>query len=66
MRNKNIDDYVTQLKFKSSHCDFGTLKESLIRDQIVAGTKDKRVPERLSCEPHLTLDKAITIIEEIV
>ena len=58
---QNIDDYVTELKLKSSHCEFGTLKESLIRDQIVAGAKDKRVPERLLREPDLTLDKAITI-----
>ena len=58
---QNIDDYVTELKLKSSHCQFGTLKESLIRDQIVAATKDKRVPETLLCEPDLTLDKAITI-----
>ena len=45
------------MKLKSSHCEFGTLKESL----IVAGTKDKRVQERLLREPDLTLDKVIAI-----
>ena len=45
--DQNIDDYVTELKIKSSRCEFGTLKESFIRDRIVAGTKDKRVQERL-------------------
>ena len=59
--DQNIDDYVTELKLKSSHCEFGKLKESLIRDRIVAGTKDKRVQERLFREPDLTLDKAIAI-----
>ena len=59
--DQNIDDYVTGLKLKSSHCEFVKLKESLIRDRIVAGTKDKRVQGRLLHEPDLTLDKAIAI-----
>ena len=50
--DQNIDDYVSELKLKSSHCEFGTLKECL---------KDRRVQERLLPEPDLTLDKAIAI-----
>ena len=46
---------------KSSHCEFGTLKASLIRDRIVAGVNEKKVQERLLREPELTLDKAIVI-----
>ena len=58
---QNIDDYVTELKLKSTHCEFGLLKESLIRDRIVAGVRDTRVQERLLREPDLTLDKAMSI-----
>ena len=58
---QNIDDYVTELKLKSTHCEFGLLKENLRRDRIVAGVRDTRVQERLLREPDLTLDKAMSI-----
>ena len=61
IEGQSIDDYVTELKLKSSHCEFGTLKASLIRDRIVAGVKEKKVQERLLREPELTLEKAIDI-----
>ena len=49
------------MKSRSHHCEFGTLKESLIRDRIVAGIKDAKVRERLLRETDLSLDKAISI-----
>ena len=56
-----IDEYVTELKSRSRHCEFGILKESLIRDRIVAGIQDANVRERLLRETDLSLDKAISI-----
>ena len=58
---QTIDEYVTELKSRSRHCEFGTLKESLIRDRIVAGIQDAKVRERLLRETDLSLDKAISI-----
>ena len=52
-KGQNIDDYVTEQKLKSTHCEFGLLKESLIRDRIFAGVRDTRVQERLLQEPDL-------------
>ena len=49
------------MKSRSRHCEFGTLKESLIRDRIVAGIQDAKVRERLLRETDLSLDKAISI-----
>ena len=40
---QSIDEYVRELKSRSRHCEFGTLKESLIRDRIVAGIQDAKV-----------------------
>ena len=56
-----IDDYVTELKARSQHCEFGDLRESLIRDKIVLGVQDKKIQERLLRETDLSLDKAISI-----
>ena len=56
-----IDEYVTELKARSQHCEFGDLRESLIRDKIVLGVQDKKIQERLLRETDLSLDKAISI-----
>ena len=39
-------------------CDFGDLKDSMIRDQIVYGIQDKRIRERLLKNAKLTLEEA--------
>lgn len=35
--HETIDNYVTDLKNKALQCEFGELKESLVRDRIVCG-----------------------------
>ena len=62
---QTIDEYVTELKSRSRHCEFGSLKESLIRDRIVAGIQDAKVRERLLRETDLSLDKAISTLLKI-
>lgn len=58
---ETIDAYVTDLKNKAALCEFGTLKESLIRDRIVCGVKSDEVRARLLRDPDLSLQKAIDI-----
>ena len=36
---ETIDQYMTKLKTKARSCEFGALKDSLIRDRIVCGIK---------------------------
>ena len=35
-----IDNYVMELKARSQRCEFGDLREGLIRDKIVLGVQD--------------------------
>ena len=56
-----IDDYVRELKPRSQHCEFGEMREILIRDKIVLGVQDKNIRERLLRQTDLSLDKAISI-----
>ena len=44
---QNVHDFVTELKKLSSECEFDNLLDSLIKDMIVCGTKDKYLRERL-------------------
>lgn len=54
---ETFDTYITDLKRLSADCNFGDLKERLIRDRVVAGIIDKRLKDRLLRESDLTLQK---------
>ena len=56
-----IDCYVTDLKVLSKTCNFGTSRDSLIRDRIVCGGNNVSMRERLLREKTLTLDTCIQL-----
>ena len=58
---QSIDSYATELRTRADHCDFGDLKDSLIRDKIVIGIRDSKTQERLLRESDVSLDKALQI-----
>nr|XP_054599642.1 uncharacterized protein LOC129164243 isoform X1 [Nothobranchius furzeri] len=58
---ENIDKYVRDLRLLASTCNFGQLKDSLIRDRIVCGTNSSSWRERLLREENLTLDRCLDI-----
>ena len=58
---RSIDLFVTDLRRRADYCDFGAIKESLIRDQIVVGISDPKLRERLLRETDLTLEKAVKL-----
>lgn len=57
--DESIDQYVTELKRLSENCNYGTMKESMIRDQVVSGCRDEETKLRLLREPDLTLETAM-------
>nr|XP_015840193.1 PREDICTED: uncharacterized protein LOC107399051 [Tribolium castaneum] len=56
---ETFDSFVTELQNKAATCEFGTLKEGLIRDRIVYGIRDKALQKRLLREPNLLLADCI-------
>jgi len=56
---ESVDSFVTALYSLAETCEYGALKEELIRDRIVIGVKDTRVSERLQLSADLTLEKAL-------
>ena len=56
---------MTKLKKLSSDCEFGELKNSLIKDIVVIGVTDDSLPERMLREPNLTLEKAIALGQSV-
>ncbi|KAK5853431.1 hypothetical protein PBY51_007214 [Eleginops maclovinus] len=56
-----IDCYVTDLRVLAKTCNFGTLRDSLIRDRIVCGINNVSMRERLLREKTMTLDTCIQL-----
>ena len=59
---ESIDQYVTILRKLCETCEFGTLKNSLIKDRIVLGVSNTKTRERLLRVPDLTLEKALDVV----
>ncbi|XP_068761775.1 uncharacterized protein [Montipora capricornis] len=59
--DRSFDIFVTDLRRRAEYCDFGAIKDSLIRDQIVVGINDPKLRERLLRETDLTLEKAVKL-----
>ena len=53
--------FVTDLRQRAKHYDFGTFNDSLIREQIVVGLSEPKLRERLLRETDLSLEKAIKL-----
>ncbi len=56
---KSIDTFVTRLREKAAVCEYGQLKDEMIRDKIVPGIANKSPKRRLLREKELTLVTAI-------
>ena len=56
-----FNEFVTEMKKRSAECQFGTLKDELVRDITICGLADNRLRERLLRDPSLTLEKTIEL-----
>ena len=58
---EKVDNFITDLKRLSSSCEFGELRDSLIRDRIVGGIMSQPLKQRMLRDNDLTLDKAVSM-----
>ncbi|XP_026666956.1 LOW QUALITY PROTEIN: uncharacterized protein LOC113463926 [Ceratina calcarata] len=58
---ENFASFLTDLKKLSASCEFGEIKDSLIKDRIISGITDQRLKSRLLREENLTLKKCTDI-----
>ena len=57
--DESIDAYTTAPRTLAETCEFGSLKEDLIRDRFVSGIRDNSLRKKFLQEPKLTLDKCL-------
>lgn len=56
-----IDAFVTRLREKAASCDYGELRDQLIRDRLVLGIADESARRRMLREKDLTLASAVEL-----
>ena len=59
-----MEQFITSLYNLVETCDFGDLKNEMIRDRIVVGIQDQALSERLQTVADLTLEKAKTLVRQ--
>ena len=55
---ESSEKYITELYSLIDGCNYGDLKEEMLRDRLVVGIKDQELSEKLQLDPDLTLEKA--------
>lgn len=59
--SETFDNFLTDLLNKSINCEFGPMKDELVRDIIIVGIKDNNLKERLLRESEISLETTISI-----
>ena len=59
LAGESVDTFIQDLYRLAQDCEYGTLKDSLMRDRIVVGVVDDSLSDRLQTKPDLTLGMAV-------
>ncbi|XP_050550223.1 uncharacterized protein LOC126910753 [Spodoptera frugiperda] len=67
-QSESIDDFITDLEIKSQDCEFGTLRESMIRDIFIANlhVDMSHIRQRLLQEPNLTYERMRELAKTLI
>ena len=63
-QGETAEQYITALYGLIDLCEYGDLKDDLLRDRIVVGIADQALSERLQLDSKLTLDTAKTFVRQ--
>ena len=61
---ESAETYISELYELSEFCDYGDLKEEMLRDRLVVGIRDTNLSERMQTDSALTLEKPKTMIRQ--
>ena len=63
-RGESVEQFITALYSLVESCNYGDLRDEMIRDRIVVGISDSSLSERLQMMADLTLEKAMTLVRQ--
>ena len=57
-----VDDFITALYSLVEHCNYGALRDEMIRDRVVVGVRDDALSLKLQMNTKLTLEEAVATV----
>ena len=61
---ESAEKYITELYTLADNCNYGDLRDEMIRDRLVVGIRDASLSQQLQLDAELTLEKAKTKIRQ--
>ena len=61
---ETVEEYVTVLFNLVDSCNYGELRDEMLRDRLVVGIRDMALSERLQMDSKLTLGKAMKLVRQ--
>ena len=61
---QSAETYISDLYELSEFCNYGDLKDEMLRDRLVVGIRDTGLSEKMQTDPTLTLEKAKIMIRQ--
>ena len=61
---ETAEEYITVLFRLVDSCDYGNLKDEMLRDRLVVGIRDEGLSQRLQMDSELTLAKAMKLVRQ--
>ena len=62
--HETAEQFITEVHRLAENCEFGPMKDELIRDRLVVGICDSTLSEHLQMEVELTIEKAKCLIHQ--
>lgn len=62
--DESAEQCITSLYSLADGCEYGNLKDEMVRDRIVVGIRNKALSERMQLDAKLTLEYAKTLVEQ--
>ena len=63
-QGETAEEFITSLYSLAADCQYGNLRDEMIRDRLVVGILDMSLSERLQMDADLTLEKAKQIVRQ--
>ena len=61
-----LHQFITNLQTQAKHCDYGAMRDDLVRDRIVVGVADEKLREYLIDLDNLNLQRCITKAKQYI
>ena len=61
---ESVEQYITALYHLVETCEYGDLRDEMLRDRLVVGIRDAAMSQKLQMDPELTLEKAMKTVRQ--